>query len=87
MEIVFCFLKWADSFHQVDDESGSKMDIKNLATVIAPNILYTNSKAPALDSDPMFAIVAVETLITYIEEMCLVCTYRSGFRPSPFSAL
>ncbi len=60
------------SFHQVDDDSGSKMDIKNLATVIAPNILYTNSKTPTLDSDPIFAIVAVEDLINYIEEMCLV---------------
>ncbi|KAJ9142073.1 Rho-type GTPase-activating protein 1 [Pleurostoma richardsiae] len=72
LEILFCFLKWAGSFHQVDDESGSKMDIKNLATVIAPNILYVNTKAPTLDSNPMFAIVAVETLITHIEEMCLV---------------
>lgn len=72
LEIVFCFLKWAASFHQVDDESGSKMDIKNLATVIAPNIIYDNTKVAALGSDPLFAIEAVEILITYIEEMCLV---------------
>ncbi|KAH8885186.1 RhoGAP-domain-containing protein [Thozetella sp. PMI_491] len=72
LEILFTFLKWAGSFHQVDDEAGSKMDIKNLATVIAPNILYNPSKAAALDSDPMFAIDAVEILITYIEDMCLV---------------
>jgi hypothetical protein len=80
LEILFCFLKWAGSFHQVDEESGSRMDVKNLATVIAPNVLYTNSKAPALDSDPMYAIDAVEGLITYIEEMCLVCI-RSHNRP------
>ncbi|EOO02039.1 putative rho-type gtpase-activating protein 1 protein [Phaeoacremonium minimum UCRPA7] len=72
LEILFSFLKWAGSFHQVDDESGSKMDIKNLATVIAPNILYTNAKTAVLDSDPMFAITAVEDLINYIDEMCLV---------------
>ncbi|OIW35094.1 RhoGAP-domain-containing protein [Coniochaeta ligniaria NRRL 30616] len=72
LEIVFCFLKWAASFHQVDDESGSKMDIKNLATVIAPNIIYDNTKVAALGSDPIYAIEAVEILITYIEEMCLV---------------
>jgi hypothetical protein len=72
LEILFCFLKWAGSFHQVDEESGSKMDIKNLATVIAPNILYTNTKPGALDSDPMFAIDAVEILMNSIEEMCLV---------------
>ncbi|KAK3934794.1 hypothetical protein QBC46DRAFT_70117 [Diplogelasinospora grovesii] len=72
LEILFCFLKWAGSFHQVDDESGSKMDIKNLSTVIAPNILYNTAKTSALDSDPMYAIDAVEVLITNIEEMCLV---------------
>lgn len=81
LEILFFFLKWAGSFHQVDDESGSKMDIRNIATVIAPNILFINSKIPALDSDPMFAIDAVAMLITYIEEMCLVsCTPCNTFR-------
>jgi hypothetical protein len=78
LEILFCFLKWAGSFHQVDEESGSKMDIKNLATVIAPNILFANDKAPALDSDPMYAIVAVETLINHLEEMCLVSAFTSS---------
>ncbi|KAJ2907033.1 rho-type GTPase-activating protein 1 [Zalerion maritima] len=72
LEILFSFLKWAGSFHQVDEESGSKMDIKNLSTVIAPNILYSSSRAPGLDSEPMFAINAVEDLINFNEEMCLV---------------
>ncbi len=72
LEILFCFLKWVGSFHQVDDESGSKMDIKNLATVIAPNVLFDKNKTSSLDSDPMFAIQAVEVLIAHIGEMCLV---------------
>ncbi|KAL2018862.1 hypothetical protein VTK56DRAFT_287 [Thermocarpiscus australiensis] len=72
LEILFCFLKWVGSFHQVDDEAGSKMDIKNLATVIAPNVLFDRNKTSSLDSDPMFAIQAVEVLISNIEEMCLV---------------
>ncbi|KAK2069383.1 hypothetical protein P8C59_003969 [Phyllachora maydis] len=72
LEILFTFLKWTGSFHQVDDEAGSKMDIKNLATVIAPNVLFNNAKSLSLDSDPIYAIEAVETLITYIEEMCMV---------------
>ncbi|KAK4227214.1 hypothetical protein QBC38DRAFT_196855 [Podospora fimiseda] len=72
MEILFCFLKWVGSFHQVDDESGSKMDVKNLATVIAPNVLFDRNKVSALDSDPMYAILAVEVLIMNIEEMCIV---------------
>ncbi|PKS10588.1 hypothetical protein jhhlp_002342 [Lomentospora prolificans] len=84
LEILFCFLKWAGSFHQVDDESGSKMDIKNLATVIAPNILFANDKAPALDSDHMFAIVAVETLINYLEEMCLVPDELASLASDPY---
>ncbi|KAK0633427.1 hypothetical protein B0T14DRAFT_68319 [Immersiella caudata] len=72
LEILFCFLKWAGSFHQVDEEVGSKMDIKNLATVIAPNVLLDKNKTSTLDSDPMYAIEAVEVLINNIEEMCLV---------------
>ncbi|CCC04982.1 hypothetical protein SMACR_04349 [Sordaria macrospora] len=72
MEILFCFLKWAGSFHQVDEESGSKMDIKNLATVIAPNVLFDRTTTSTLGSDPMYAIEAVEVLIANIEEMCLV---------------
>ncbi|KAJ4295702.1 Rho-type GTPase activating protein Rga1 [Collariella sp. IMI 366227] len=72
LEILFGFLKWVGSFHQVDDESGSKMDIKNLSTVIAPNVLFDRFGAASLGSDPMFAIQAVETLIANIEEMCLV---------------
>jgi hypothetical protein len=76
LEILFCFLKWVGSFHQVDDESGSKMDIKNLSTVIAPNVLFDKNKTFSLDSDPMFAIEAVEALIGNIEEMCLVRSFR-----------
>ncbi|KAL2262853.1 hypothetical protein VTK26DRAFT_9240 [Humicola hyalothermophila] len=72
LEILFLFLKWVGSFHQVDDESGSKMDIKNLSTVIAPNVLFDKNKSSSLDSDPMFAIEAVGVLIANIEEMCLV---------------
>ncbi|KAK9479104.1 hypothetical protein V1514DRAFT_329194 [Lipomyces japonicus] len=41
MEIIFNFLKWVASFSHVDEESGSKMDIHNLSTVITPNILYS----------------------------------------------
>ncbi|KAG8165220.1 hypothetical protein KVR01_005495 [Diaporthe batatas] len=72
LEVLLSFLKWAGNFHQVDDESGSKMDVKNLATVIAPNILYNPMKGPALDSEPMLAINVVETLINDVESMCLV---------------
>ncbi len=72
LEILFTFLKWAGSFHQLDEEVGSKMDIRNLATVIAPNILTNAAKAPALDSEAIYVIDAVETLIINIEEFCQV---------------
>lgn len=74
LEILFSFLKWAGSFHQLDEELGSKMDIRNLATVIAPNILTNTNKAPALDSEAIFVIDAVEMLISNIEDFCQVST-------------
>lgn len=73
LEILFTFLKWTGSFHQLDEDVGSKMDIRNLATVIAPNILTNPNKALTLDSEAIFVIDAVEMLINNIEEMCQVC--------------
>ena len=73
MEVLFTFLKWASSFHTVDEEVGSKMDIHNLATVIAPNILYSNSKAPELDKS-FLAVEAIDCLIENNESMCEVST-------------
>ncbi|EGU12284.1 LIM domain-containing protein [Rhodotorula toruloides ATCC 204091] len=49
MEVIFVFLKWVASFSHVDEETGSKMDLQNLATVISPNILYAKGKDPARD--------------------------------------
>lgn len=49
MEVLFVFLKWVASFSHVDEETGSKMDLQNLATVISPNILYAKGKDPARD--------------------------------------
>jgi hypothetical protein len=71
LEILFSFLNWVASFHQVDEESGSKMDTHNLATVIAPNILFPNTKATGMD-ESFLAIEAVHSLIEYNEQMCEV---------------
>ncbi|KDN45879.1 RhoGAP-domain-containing protein [Tilletiaria anomala UBC 951] len=49
MEILFVFLKWVASFSHIDEETGSKMDLSNLATVLAPNILYSKGPNPAKD--------------------------------------
>jgi hypothetical protein len=72
MEVLFAFLRWTASFSQVDEESGSKMDAHNLATVMAPNILYavqkkTDAKAPHVPQvdESFLAIETVHTLIQF----------------------
>lgn len=69
MEVLFAFLNWTSSFSHVDEESGSKMDIHNLATVMAPNILYPNAKNGTVD-ESFLAIEAINALITYNDTMC-----------------
>jgi len=71
MEVLFCFLNWAASFSVVDEESGSKMDVHNLATVIAPNILISNGKTDGME-DSFLAIEAVNSLIEHNDAMCVV---------------
>ncbi|KAF4500032.1 Rho-type GTPase-activating 1 [Fusarium agapanthi] len=84
LEILFSFLKWAGTFHQLDEDLGSKMDTRNLATVIAPNILTNPNRAPALDSEAMYVIDAVEMMITHIEEMCQVPDEILGLMNDPY---
>jgi hypothetical protein len=74
LEILCSFFNWVASFHQVDEESGSKMDTHNLATVIAPNILFTNAKTPV--DDNFLAIEVVHTLIECNEQMCEVSCFH-----------
>ena len=83
MEVLFSFLNWAASFSQVDEESGSKMDIHNLATVMAPNILYSNLKNPAVD-DSFLAIEAINTLIESNDSFSQVNSNQSLPSPSPY---
>ncbi|OTB08858.1 hypothetical protein M426DRAFT_163027 [Hypoxylon sp. CI-4A] len=75
LEVLFSFLKWVATFHQVDEDTGSRMDVHNLARVIAPNILYTNEKSPSFSDEPMTAVACVEELIQFNEEMCMVCIH------------
>lgn len=71
LEILFAFLNWTSSFSHVDEESGSKMDIHNLATVMTPNILYPNAKNSTVE-ESFLSIEAVNALITYNDTMCEV---------------
>jgi hypothetical protein len=45
VEVLLYFFSWVASFAEIDEETGSKMDIHNLATVIAPNVLIPKSAA------------------------------------------
>jgi len=72
MEVVFSFLYWVASFY-VDDETGSKMDLHNIATVITPNVLYAKGRdgSPIID-DSFSSIEVVQTLIDRTQEFCQV---------------
>jgi hypothetical protein len=72
MEVLFAFLNWTSSFSHVDEDSGSKMDIHNLATVVTPNILYPNAKNSTVE-ESFLSIEAVNALITYNDALCEVC--------------
>jgi hypothetical protein len=61
MEVLFVFLKWVASFSHVDEETGSKMDLPNLATVIAPSILYAKGRDAAREES--FMGIRVATLL------------------------
>ena len=79
MEVLFSFLNWTSSFSHVDEETGSKMDIHNLATVMTPNILYPNTKNSTVD-ESFLAIEAVNSLITYNDTMCEVSSLAFRFQ-------
>lgn len=77
LEVLLYFFSWVASFAEIDEETGSKMDTHNLATVIAPNILF--SRASATDngtnqsSDTHFlAIEVVNQLIEMHEELSVI---------------
>ena len=78
MEILFTFLNWVSSFSHVDEESGSKMDIHNLATVVTPNVIHRGKENVPVD-DSFLAIEAVHSLIECNESMCEVsgCQFPS----------
>ncbi|KAI8352256.1 hypothetical protein B0O80DRAFT_454109 [Mortierella sp. GBAus27b] len=71
MEALCLFLRWVASFSHVDEETGSKMDLHNLATVLTPNVLYSKSKDPIKD-ESFLAIEAVMGLLMYQDDFCMV---------------
>ncbi|KDE02242.1 hypothetical protein MVLG_07192 [Microbotryum lychnidis-dioicae p1A1 Lamole] len=68
LEAIFVFLKWVASFSHVDEETGSKMDLLNLATVVSPNVLYSKGKDPARD-ESFSSVRAVHELLEWQDEL------------------
>ncbi|KAF8845141.1 hypothetical protein BDN67DRAFT_977653 [Paxillus ammoniavirescens] len=61
MEVLFVFLKWVASFAHMDESTGSKMDLPNLATVICPSILYSRGRDAVRDES--FGAIRVVTFL------------------------
>ncbi|KAL6304596.1 hypothetical protein BKA93DRAFT_269479 [Sparassis latifolia] len=71
MEVLFVFLKWVASFAHMDAETGSKMDLSNLATVICPSILYSRGR-DAVRDESFGAIRVVTALLENQDEFYCV---------------
>lgn len=71
MEVLFVFLKWVASFAHMDEVTGSKMDLGNLATVICPSILYPRAHGTVRD-ESFRAIGVVTNLLENQDEFFAV---------------
>lgn len=71
LEVILVFLKWVASFAHVDEETGSKMDLGNLATVITPSILKANRRDGGRD-ESFPGIRVVTELLEEQDELLLV---------------
>jgi hypothetical protein len=71
MEVLFTFFNWISSHAYIDEMTGNKMDLSNMATVITPSILYSKSKDPSKD-DSFLANEAVHSLLHDLEEFAMV---------------
>ncbi|KAJ2880919.1 Rho-type GTPase activating protein Rga1 [Coemansia asiatica] len=68
LNVLMTFLTWVSTFSYVDGQTGSKMDILNLATVITPNILYADVKEPTRgDRDDTFSYEACNVIQQFME--------------------
>ncbi|KAG7663208.1 rga1 [[Candida] subhashii] len=81
VEVLLYFFSWVASFSEIDEETGSKMDIHNLATVVAPNVLISKQNSQSNDNmmatqqpgDNYFlAIEVVNQLIETHEELSII---------------
>lgn len=82
MQLLFLFLHWVASLHDTN-----RMDVKNLARVIAPTVFYAPTSIAATSNNPTCMsqsltserqqmarneIKVVEMLILYQQDLCKV---------------
>lgn len=77
VEVLLYFFSWVASFAEIDEETGSKMDIHNLATVIAPNILLEKpgvgpTATPQSGDTYFLAIEVLNQMIECHEELGII---------------
>jgi len=71
LEVLFVFLRWVATFAYIDDEAGSRMDIPNLATVMAPSLLYSRSTEPTR-GEALLAQSVVRHMLEHQDELWFV---------------
>lgn len=73
LEVLFLFFNWVSSFLYIDENTGSKMTTHNLATVLAPNVLYRKEDdaipAPAAPGGPSTLQVNTEAGDGYLRSI------------------
>ncbi|KAJ7043500.1 hypothetical protein C8F04DRAFT_1028358 [Mycena alexandri] len=77
MEVLFVFLKWVASFAHMDETTGNKMDLGNLATVICPSILYSRSHDAVRDE----SFGAIRVVTAFLENQDELFTVPEEFLP------
>ncbi|KAJ3331303.1 hypothetical protein HDU76_003532 [Blyttiomyces sp. JEL0837] len=71
LQVLLLFLRDVSNLANLPNGAGNKMDITNLATVIAPNILYAKS-GNAAEDESFTAVRVVEMLIEHQDLLRLV---------------
>ncbi|CAO3597185.1 unnamed protein product [Absidia cylindrospora] len=74
MEVLFLFIHWVSTFSQTgqDGGAGNKMNLDNMATMVAPNLLYSKNKDLTKENLVDDSLKAVLILLRHQEEFATV---------------
>ncbi|ORZ23186.1 hypothetical protein BCR42DRAFT_404189 [Absidia repens] len=74
MEVLFLFIHWVSTFSQIgqDGGAGNKMNLDNMATMVAPNLLYSKNKDLTKENLVDDSLKAVLILLRHQEEFATV---------------